>query len=329
MGRLRGKMPLCTRNRLLPQMGLIVRKRVLDYLVYLVVRILICFVQAISVETGEQLAKRLAWLFGDLLRIRGRVVEDNLRHAFPEKSPAEIRTLTRCMWEHLFLLVMEVAHAPRKIHHTNWRDFVRLNGVAPLVEILLGNRPTVIVTGHCGNFEVGGFMLGILGFPTYTVARTLDNPHLDGFVNRFRGATGQFIIPKNGGFDQILAVLGRGGTMSFLADQYAGPKGCWVNFFGRPASAHKAIGLLSLEHDAPIAVCCSRRLDGPMRFEMMTLGIADPRDTDKELGTVRELTQWYTSQLEGVIRLVPDQYWWLHRRWKDPRPQRKKQRQAA
>lgn len=310
-------------------MGVAVRKRVLDYLVYLVVRTLICVVQAISVETGQQCARSLAWLFSDLLRIRGKVVEDNLRHAFPGRSSDEIRVLTRRMWEHLFLLVLEVAHAPRKIHHTNWRDFVKLNGVAPLVEVLLGNRPTVIVTGHCGNFEVGGFMLGILGFPTYTVARTLDNPHLDRFVNRFRGATGQYIIPKNGGYDQILAVLASGGTMSFLADQYAGPKGCWVEFFGRPASAHKAIGLLSLEHDAPIAVCCNRRLGEPMHFEMMTLGIADPRDTDKQLGTVRELTQWYTDQLERVIRLVPDQYWWLHRRWKDPRPPRKKQRQAA
>ncbi len=310
-------------------MGFVVRKHVVDYLVYAVVRILICFVQAISVETGQQFARRLAWVFGSLLRIRGRVVEDNLRHAFPDKSPGEIRLLTRRMWEHLFLLVLEVAHAPRKIHHTNWRDFVSLNGVAPLVEILLGTRPTVIVTGHCGNFEIGGFMLGILGFPSYTVARTLDNPYLDRFVNRFRGGTGQYIIPKNGGYDQILAVLSSGGTMSFLADQYAGPKGCWVEFFGRPASAHKAIGLLSLEHDAPIAVCCNRRLGRPMQFEMMTLGIADPRDTDKGLGTVRELTQWYSNQLERVIRLVPDQYWWLHRRWKDPRPPRKKQRQAA
>ena len=84
-------------------------------------------------------------------------------------------------------------------------------------------------------------MLGILGFPTYTVARTLDNPYLDRFVNRFRAATGQHIIPKNGGYDQIVDVLARGGTMTFLADQYAGPKGCWVEFFGRPASAHKAI----------------------------------------------------------------------------------------
>ena len=305
------------------------RKRVIDYLVYVVVRILICIVQAMRIETGQQLGRGMAWLFGDLLRIRGKVVDENLCHAFPDKSPAELRLLARQMWEHLFLLVLEVAHAPRKIHETNWRDFVRLNGVAPLVELLLGDRPTLIVTGHCGNFEVGGFLLGILGFPSYTVARNLDNPYLDRFVNRFRGATGQYIIPKNGGYDQILAVLASGGALSFLADQYAGPKGCWVEFFGRPASAHKAIALLSLEHDAPVAVCCARRIERPMHFEMMTTAIADPRDTTSDLGSIRELTQWYTRELEAIIRRIPGQYWWLHRRWKDPRVKRRSQRKKA
>ena len=129
------------------------------------------------------------------------------------------------MWEHLFLLVLEVAHTPRKIHETNWRDYVRLTNEDELVRSLLDDRPVLIVTAHLGNFEVGGYVLGVLGFPTYTVARTLDNPYLDRFVNRFRGGTGQHIIPKNGGYDQIVEVLARGGTMTFLADQYAGPEG--------------------------------------------------------------------------------------------------------
>ena len=306
-----------------------VRKSLVDYLVYLVVRIVICFAQAIDLQTGQRLAQAIAWLFGDVLRIRRAVVEDNLCHAFPHLSAAELRLLMRRMWEHLLLLALEVAHAPRRIHQTNWREFVRLRGVEPVVEILLSDRPALILTGHVGNFEIGGFMLGLLGFPTYTVARNLDNPHLDRFITRFRAATGQHIIPKNGGYEQILAVISRGGTLSFLADQYAGPKGCWVEFFGRPASAHKAIALLSLEHEAPVAVCCCRRMGEPLQFEMVTLGIADPRDNRTEPDTLRGITQWYTRQLEAVIREIPDQYWWLHRRWKDTRKKRPTQRQAA
>lgn len=304
-------------------------RRLGDYLVYLVVRMLICIVQAMRVETGQVLARHLAWFLADVLRVRGKLVDENLRHAFPETSPSGRRRLARRMWEHLFLLVLEVAHAPRKIHETNWRQHVRLNGVDKLVRILLTDRPVIIITAHFGNFEVGGFMLGILGFPTYSVARPLDNPFLHDFVDRFRRMTGQHIIPKKGGYDQILDVLASGGTMAFLSDQAAGSKDCWVEFFGRPASTYKAIALLSLQHDAPMAVCYARRLGRPLEFEMVTTAIADPRDADDGVGSVHELTQWYTSQLEQAIREDPEQYWWVHRRWKERPTRRQRRRKSA
>lgn len=304
------------------------RQRIIDYAVYVVVRIFICIAQAIRIETGHQIARSLAWLFCNVLHIRSRVVDDNLAHAFPELSAAERLRLTRRMWEHLFLMVVEIAHTPRKIHETNWRDYVHLTNKRELVECLLDERPVLIVSAHLGNFEVGGYVLGVLGFPTYTVARTLDNPYLDKFVNRFRGGTGQHIIPKNGGFDQITTVLARGDTMTFLADQYAGPKGCWVQFFGRPASAHKAIALLALDNNARLSASGVRRLGRPMLFEMNNYKIIDPHDVGNNVGTIRELTQWYSTQLEELIRRTPDQYWWLHRRWKDTR-EKKREKQAA
>ena len=306
------------------------RKRIVDYLVYLVVRILICLVQALRIETGRMLTGWLAWLFCDAIKVRAGVVDENLAHAFPEMSEADRKQLARRMWEHLFLLVLEVAHAPRKIHETNWRHYITLRGEDQLVRLLLADRPTVLVTSHFGNFEVGGYVLAILGFPTYTVARTLDNPYLDRFVNRFRGGTGQHIIPKSGGYNQIVEVLARGDAMTFLADQYAGPKGCWVEFFGRPASAHKAIALLALDNDAPVAICSARRIGRPLHLELDAPAIIDPRDTSDEVGSIRHLTQWYTSRLEEIIRRTPGQYWWLHRRWKDTRaPRRARNKKVA
>ena len=305
------------------------RPRMGDYLVYLVVRMFICIVQAMHVETAQAWAKRLAWLFADVLRIRGKLVDENLRHAFPEMPGRERRRLARRMWEHLFLLVFEVAHAPRKIHETNWRQYVRLEGAEDLVRILLSERPVIVVTAHFGNFEVGGYMLGMLGFPTYSVARTLDNPYLHGFIDSFRRMTGQHLIPRKGGYDQILEVLASGGTMAFLADQAATRKDCWVEFFGRPASTYKAIALLSLQHDAPMAVCYARRLARPLQFEMVTTAIADPRHAADDVESINDLTQWYTNQLEQAIRQSPDQYWWLHHRWKERRARRRGEKKAA
>ena len=302
---------------------------VIDYLVYLAVRIAVCIAQAMDIDSAARLAKGFAWFVADVLRFRGDVVDDNLRHAFPEYSERQQRELTRRMWEHLLLLAVEVTHASRRIHETNWRDFVELDGVDRVVRLLMSDRPTVIVTAHYGNFEIGGFLLGLMGYPTFTVARALDNRFLNAFVNRFREATGQYIIAKNGEFERILAVMAGGGTMSFLADQHAGPKGCWVDFFGRTASAHKAIALLSLQHDAPVAVCGVRRLDRPLHFSMEVIDVADPRDAADDAGSAQSLTQWYTSRLEAMIRRAPEQYWWVHRRWKQPPPRRAKAAKRA
>lgn len=292
--------------------------RMVDFVVYLVVRIFICLVQAIRMETAEGIARFLAWLAHGVFRIRWHVIEENLRWAFPQLGPEQRDRLARGMWEHLFLLVVEAAHAPRKIHQTNWRDYIQLGGKEVLVRLLLSDRPVIIVTGHFGNFELAGVMLGLLGFPTYTVARRLDNPYLDRFVNKFRGLSGQFIIPKKGGYDQIVQVMAAGGAMTFLADQHAGDKGCWVEFFGRPASAHKAIGLLAMTYHAPMVVGYCRRLDRPLHFEMRVHAVADPQQAPPETASVKALTQWYTSRLEEFIRQWPEQYWWLHRRWRTP-----------
>src|SRR5208282_4122226 len=97
------------------------RKNILDYLAYVVVRILICIVQALPLETGRSLARACAWLMSDVLRMRAKVVDENLAHAFPSLAPQERVKLARRMWEHLFLLVLEVANVPRKVHETNWR----------------------------------------------------------------------------------------------------------------------------------------------------------------------------------------------------------------
>jgi len=112
--------------------------------------------------------------------------------------------------------------------------------------------------------------------------------------------------------------------MTLLADQYAGRKGCWVEFFGRPASAHKAIALLAMENDCPIVVTSSRRLDRPLRLEMAVTAIAGA-EAIRQMGTVRDVTQWYTSRLEDVIRQAPEQYWWIHRRWKDTRRKKREE----
>ena len=108
--------------------------------------------------------------------------------------------------------------------------------------------------------------------------------------------------------------------MGLLADQHAGPKGCWVDFFGRPASTHKAIALFSMGADAPLVMSFTRRLGKPLQHVIEAYAVADPRSNQPEVANVRALTQWYTNRLEEIIRAEPAQYWWLHRRWREKKP---------
>jgi KDO2-lipid IV(A) lauroyltransferase len=303
-------------------------RKAADFGAYVLLRGLIAVVQALPIDACEKGAAALATLFTRVLGIRRQVVEENLRQAFPNMTRTECRAMTWQMWRHLFLMMAEIAHTPRKIHETNWKEHSHIVNQELFVRTLLAGRPLVLISAHYGNFELGGYLMGLFGFPTYTVARALDNPHLDRFVNDFRGRTGQYILSKKGTSDEIQRVLARGGILTLLGDQHAGKKACWVDFFGRPASTHKAVALFSLGNDAPTMVSYARRLDRPLHYEVGPEALCDPRDPDFQLGSVQLLAQWYTDHLENLIRRSPEQYWWLHRRWKGKPPQRRKRRAA-
>jgi KDO2-lipid IV(A) lauroyltransferase len=288
-----------------------------------------CVVQALPLEVCEQLASGLATLFTSVVPVRAKVIAENLRTAFPQITDAEIAKVTWRMWRHLFLMGIEVAHAPRKIHRTNYRDYMRLPEIEQIVGILLAGRPVVIISGHYGNFEMGGYVLGLLGFPTHSVARRLDNPYLDRFVNNMRGRTGQFILNKTGSGDQIERLLDSGGTLALLGDQHAGEKGCWVKFFGRPASTHKAVALFSLSYQAPTMVLYVRRHGHAFQYDLNLEDAVDPRSSDFPYGSVPHFSEWYTGCLERIIVAAPEQYWWLHRRWKGEPPKRSKKSRVS
>src|SRR5215218_5510435 len=300
------------------------RRRALDYAVYLAVRLVVAVVQALSIEQSYAFAGFLA---GVLYRVDGRhrrVGLENLALAFGDRyTDAQRDAIVRGVYRHFCMMLMEILHIPRKLHPTTWRDRIRLVGHEKVIDRLLEGGPVIMLSGHYGNWEMAGYLFGVFGFPPNSVARALDNPYLDRFLKSFREGTGQKMIPKTGGYDQMLQVLRSGGVLSFLADQDAGQNGLFVDFFGRPASTHKAIALLAIEHRAPVVVGYARRIGPGFRYEVGCDVVIDPEEWTGTADDVRLLTQRYTAALEGVIRRAPEQYLWLHRRWKH-QPKRRK-----
>ncbi|MEL6898993.1 MAG: lysophospholipid acyltransferase family protein, partial [Planctomycetota bacterium] len=217
------------------------------------------------------------------------------------------------------LMVCEIVWAQRRIHLSNWRRHATFRNNCAILRNLISDRPTILVTGHFGNFEIGSYINGLMGFESKAIARRLDNPYLEKYVHDFRSATGQHVVDKDGCAAEIDAHLAAGGQLSILADQHAGPKGCWEMFMGQIASCHKALALFSIVPDAPMVLVYTIRTGRPMQFQFGCTGVVDPLDSPQGYADdVSSLTAWYNRRLEDAVRIAPPQYWWLHNRWREP-----------
>lgn len=181
----------------------------------------------------------------------------------------------------------------------------------------------LMVTGHYGNFEIMGYILGLFDYDIYSIARPLDNPFVNKWLYGVRERHGQKIINKKGSSNEFGDLLGQGSTICFIGDQDAGKKGCFVDFFGRKASAYKSIALAALYYNVPVGIAVSRRIGNKFSFEVEVIRVIMPEEWKDKDDPVRWLSQEYNVALEEGIRKDPSQYWWLHRRWKT-QPRQKK-----
>ncbi len=299
------------------------RRRTVDWLGYVALRVVIAVVQSTSLENCQRATRIMAWWLARYIPVRRSTIDENLHMIFPGITAAQLLAMKQAMWEHLLLMVCEIAHAPRKIHRSNWRDHFFLPQKVLMLKALMGERPTILVTGHFGNFELAGFATGLFGVPSTTIARPLDNPYVHDYVEKFRSMGGQHMLDKEGSAVPVQQILEAGGALALLADQHAGPKGCWSDFLGHKASCHKALALFVLTSGAEMVVSYNRRLDRPLRFELGCTGLATQDQPGEHLNSVQSLTAWYNQRLEEAIRMAPEQYWWVHRRWREPPPKKK------
>jgi KDO2-lipid IV(A) lauroyltransferase len=290
-----------------------------DYAVYVLIRVLVCVVQALSWSRSLGLARLLAGLAYHVDRRHRAVADDNLRHAFPGLGPSEREALVRSTYEHFTAMLVEMIRLPRSLrpanveHYFHWADPQDL-------ERMLGwwrsGRPLLALTGHFGNWEVLSYVFGMGGCRGGIVARGLDNPYIERLLGNLRRKTGLTLLDKNRDYQRMLDILERGGGLGLVADQDAGPRGLFVDFLGRPASTFKSIAVLSLRYGAPILVLGAARVGHPLRYVIYLEDTVLPEDYENRPDATQAITLRYTQALERLIRRHPEQYFWLHRRWK-------------
>ena len=289
----------------------------IDRLQYLGLRLVSMMLHCWPVELVQGGAR----LLGDFMYLVDRRHRDralaNLRRSFPEMPEARRKKLARESMRAMFMLGVEVLFTTRLIHVTTFTKYIEMGNFAPVLRLLLEkNQGLIVLTGHYGNWEILGYVLATLGFETTSVARPLDNPYINHWVLGVRERMGQKIIAKKGATEDVTAALSEHGTVGFIADQNAGPKGIFADFFGRKASTYKSIGLLAMQYNVPVVIGYARRVNQTFRFRVGMSDIIYPREWKDQPDPLRYVTQRYTAAIEKFVREDPGQYLWVHRRWK-------------
>jgi len=294
------------------------RNRASDYLAYLALRLVAMVVHMLGAGRSYRLCRWLGEVFWRVDRRHRRIACRHLRLSFPDWPEERVRRVARRSMHNMLTLGMEIVLTPRLITPRTWRRHIRVSNMAETLRHLLAReRGLLMLTGHFGNFEVVGYTMATLGFPTVSVARPLDNAYIWNYMVGLLERTGQSFLYKAGALQSVHGVLGSRGSLSVVADQDAGRKGVFVDFFGRPASAYKSIALLAMRYEVPVLVGYGKRLGrDEFRFEMGVGRIIHPREWAGKDDPVTWITQEYTRALEAVIRAAPEQYLWTYRRWR-------------
>ena len=292
------------------------RNVVLDWLGYIGLRILVAILYFFNVETNLRFARflgRLMWKYYH--RGRQRAL-DNLRASYPDKDEQWYNDIGRKSCESIAMLAVDTLFTPKLVKKDNWRQYSRFKNAERAKWLSKENKGLIFVGAHYGNFEIVGYMMGLFGFNVYSVARPLDNPFISRHLYGVRERAGQKIIDKKGAAEMFNKIVSEGATIGFIADQDAGPKGMFVDFFGRKASTYKSIGLMAITNNIPIAIGSTRRIDNRFFFEFGCTRIIFPEEWVEKKDPLLWITTEYTKAFEAFILEDPSQYWWIHRRWK-------------
>jgi len=240
----------------------------------------------------------------------------NLRLAFPELTEVERERILRVDYRNLGWLLAEFCLMPRYTPESASR-FIRYEGLENYVAARDKGNGVLVLTGQLGAWELSSFYHSLMGMPMGMVIRRLDNPMVDAFVNRIRCLHGNRVIHKDDFARGLIASMRSGETVGILMDtNMTPPQGVFVPFFGVEACTASGMARVALKTGAAVVPGFLLWDEGEARY-VLRFGeeIAMVETGDAEADAVTN-TAIFTQVLEGYIRKYPEQWLWMHRRWK-------------
>jgi len=280
----------------------------------IIVRALSWLCARLSQPQVQRMGRALGWLLGSGLRVRRGEVQAALQRCFPEKTPADVRAVADGMYRHLGTLLIEGLRTGH-MDLAALSEEVDFSGFDKGMQILSQGRGLIVLTAHVGNFELLAMLAALKGAPLTVITKALKPKWLNDWWIETREKFGVKMLPARNSYRYCQETLKANGVLGFILDQnMKRNRGIFVNYFGRPACTSPGLAILSAQTLSPVLpVFMLREPDGRHRVHVFD-PLPPPERTDKE--AIRQATQAYTTIIEQFVRAHPEQWIWLHRRWR-------------
>jgi KDO2-lipid IV(A) lauroyltransferase len=260
------------------------------------------------------------WIARLLLFLRPplrRAALENLRLAFPEWTDARRHAVIQGMVRQVGWLAAEFAHLP-SLNRQNLERVIVLEDIENFRAAQAAGKGVLFLTGHMSAWELGPYAHALHEAPLHFLVRAVDNSRVDALVESYRSASGNTPIDKNEAARAVLRVLRANGVVGILADHNTSrSEGVFVDFFGVPACTTAGLARFAL-HTGAAVVPAFVRWDAALRKYRLTYQPALTLvRTDDEAADVIANTQQFMEIVEAHVRLYPDQWLWVHRRWRE------------
>lgn len=284
---------------------------------YVLFLLLSAFVRVLPLALALRLGSALGTLIYFAQPRRRSKARSNLRRAFPEKGEEECRRLLRENFRQLGITAIEMLRLDLYRDPQTVKDSFSLTGIEEVEQALGKGKGCFLLTGHIGFWEAGCILLPLHGIPTDLIYKQMKNPYVEKRILALRGATGTSAIEKKHAARKILRSLGENRAVAVLIDQRVSRRqGVVVNFFQRPVNATPIIALMAIKQGTPIVPAFSRRLPDHRYAIEFAPAITFPQEENPSPETVIAATQLLTDQIEAAVRKSPEQWFWVHDRWR-------------
>jgi len=281
---------------------------------YLLTIVLVRISQILPHETALRLGDTLGRFTFGVVRLRRKVVLENLRNAFPDKKESELKRIAENTYRNLAMSLVEYARLPVTSPEEIAKR-ITFRGREKFDVALARSKGAVLVTGHFGSWELMGAGLRALGYPMNFLVGEQKNIAVDNLMNDLRRSKGIGIIKMGASMRRVLEALKKNEFVAMLSDQDAGSRGVFVDFMGRKASTPFGPASFALRTGSCLLSGFIMR-QGLSHHLVVLEELIVPPSTGKREDDLKLVTQAYTSLLEKYVRERPDHWLWLHRRWK-------------